>query len=235
MFRPRRHCDRPLFLNVCLLIIIASPGARSTFTDTAIDRVTVCSGNNRTLVVDLNTTRLTDQENAIDTTDCKCVCKSVDQTNNSSSAAIREDYVHTPGIGAYKLHTNGKQWNDARKICTLEGAHLAIINSQAEESLLVEMLWNAASTIKNVVNVEEAFIGIHDLFQQGEWVTVFGESLYATGYSAWSATYWNGQPDNFGGSQHCGAVLRQGGMDDVHCLHKFAFFCELPPKPSRVC
>ena len=90
------------------------------------------------------------------------------------------------------------------------------------------MLKKAVGSIKGGLNKEEALVGIHDLYKEGEWVTIFGESVYATGYSHWSPTYWNGQPDNYGGNQNCGAVLDQGGMDDVFCHDKFAFFCELP-------
>lgn len=44
----------------------------------------------------------------------------------------RDDYQYSPGIGAHKLHTRAKIWNEARKICIEEGGHLAIINSVAE-------------------------------------------------------------------------------------------------------
>ena len=89
------------------------------------------------------------------------------------------------------------------------------------------MLKNGERFIKGGLNTEEAYVGIHDLYQEGEWVTIFGEPLASTGYASWSPTYWGGQPDNMQGRQNCGAVLTIGGMDDVYCLDKFAFFCEL--------
>lgn len=72
-----------------------------------------------------------------------------------------------------------------------------------------------------------AFIGIHDLYKEGEWVTVLGESLYKTGYTQWSDK-WGGQPDNGAGVQNCGVFLKEGGIDDVNCDVLFPFFCELP-------
>lgn len=45
---------------------------------------------------------------------------------------MRDDYHYTAGIGRHKLHTRAVVWNDARKICSEEGGHLAIINSVAE-------------------------------------------------------------------------------------------------------
>lgn len=90
------------------------------------------------------------------------------------------------------------------------------------------MLKKAEGVITGGLNTEEAHLGIHDLYREGEWVTIFGESLFTTGYASWSPTYFGGQPDNYGGNQNCGAVLNFGDMDDVTCHDKFAFFCELP-------
>lgn len=60
-----------------------------------------------------------------------CTC----QTNLITQQLEKEGYVLTPGIGLHKLHTVPKNWNDARKLCMEEGAHLAIINSIAEEKV----------------------------------------------------------------------------------------------------
>lgn len=92
------------------------------------------------------------------------------------------------------------------------------------------MLKKAEKKIRFALNTEEAYIGIHDLYQEGDWVTIFGEPLGKTGFAHWSPTYFGGQPDNLGGNQNCGAVIsvQGGGMDDVFCHDKFAYICELP-------
>lgn len=90
------------------------------------------------------------------------------------------------------------------------------------------MLNASRKKITHGANTEEAYLGIHDYFREGEWLTIFGESIYGTGYANWSSTYWGGQPDNKDKNQNCGALIYQGGMDDVHCHERFAFFCELP-------
>ena len=90
------------------------------------------------------------------------------------------------------------------------------------------MLKKHQNSITNGANTEEAFLGVHDFFKEGDWVTVLGNSLYTTGYAHWSPTYWGGQPDNKDKNQNCAALIYQGGMDDVHCHERFAFFCEMP-------
>ncbi|XP_071558487.1 hemolymph lipopolysaccharide-binding protein-like [Temnothorax nylanderi] len=141
-------------------------------------------------------------------------------------APMRDDYHYTVGIGAHKLHTRAATWNDARKFCNEEGGHLAIVNSIAEEHILLD-IFNRSGPIKGAVYPNEAFLGIHDLYAEGEWVTVLGDSLAKTGYTRWSDK-WGGQPDNGGGKQHCGALMKEGGMDDVACDVPFPFLCELP-------
>ena len=72
-----------------------------------------------------------------DNDEVSCQCSSELIKRHPPSSATRPDYVHTPGIGSHKLHTDAKSWNDARKICVEEGGHLAIINSRAEEAVRV--------------------------------------------------------------------------------------------------
>ncbi|XP_003708251.1 hemolymph lipopolysaccharide-binding protein [Megachile rotundata] len=146
--------------------------------------------------------------------------------SKSHDTPLRDDYYYTLGIGAHKLHTRARTWNEARRICIEEGGHLAIINSVAEERVLMD-IFNRTGPIKGSSLNDEALLGIHDLFAENDWTTVFGDSLAKTGFSTWSDK-WNGQPDNWRNIQHCGAILKEGGMDDLACNQPYAFFCELP-------
>ena len=67
-----------------------------------------------------------------DGTGISCQCQT-----QPSNDPWKDDYVYTSGIGSHRLFTQAKQWNDARKICHNEGAHLAIINSREEESVSI--------------------------------------------------------------------------------------------------
>ncbi|KAL7302854.1 hypothetical protein TKK_0004086 [Trichogramma kaykai] len=152
-----------------------------------------------------------------------CMCHS----SPAHASHMRDDYKYSPGVGAHKLHTRAATWNEARKLCNEEGGHLAIINSLVEAHVMRDIFQNSGP-VKGASYADLAYVGIHDLYKEGEWVSVLGESLYKTGYTAWSDK-WGGQPDNGGGNQNCGAFMKDsGGLDDVNCDVSFAFFCEIP-------
>ncbi|XP_078050802.1 hemolymph lipopolysaccharide-binding protein-like [Augochlora pura] len=146
---------------------------------------------------------------------------------NARRLPLRDDYLVTPGIGMHKFHSRSVTWNEARRTCYEEGGHLAIINSNAEAGVLAGIFNRASSWVKGAAYPDEAFVGIHDLYEEGNWVTILGDTLPRTGFSTWSER-WGGQPDNGGGSQNCGAFLREGTLDDVHCEACYPFFCEIP-------
>lgn len=63
----------------------------------------------------------------------------------------------------YSVHQEELTWFDAVNVCTTEGAHLLIINSQQE-----------ADAVKRILDpgVETYSIGFHDLFGQTQFKTV---------------------------------------------------------------
>jgi len=77
-------------------------------------------------------------------------------------------------VGYYKIHSVLKKWPEARQICAKEGGHLAIINSEEESKVLQSLFAPVAAKL----NVVWAYIGFHDLFNEGQYLTIFGkESL----------------------------------------------------------
>jgi len=96
---------------------------------------------------------------------------------------------------------------------------LAVIKSDREENILLRMLQEK--------NIDTAWLGVHDLYQEGDWVTVLDEALENTGYSKWT-TKWPNEPDNFNGKQNCARLVSpEGGMGDDTCDLLFPFFCRL--------
>ena len=78
------------------------------------------------------------------------------------------------GLGYYKLHNEGRTWNEAKAICEREGAHLAIINSKEEVQLFVEMR-NRLPKLLGDWKDDTFNIGVNDIETDGRWVTIFGK------------------------------------------------------------
>jgi hypothetical protein len=77
-------------------------------------------------------------------------------------------------VGYYKIHSELKAWHEARQICAQGGGHLAIINSEEESKVLQSIFAPVAAKL----NVEWVSIGFHDLYNEGQYLTIFGkESL----------------------------------------------------------
>ncbi|KAJ9593001.1 hypothetical protein L9F63_015320 [Diploptera punctata] len=133
-------------------------------------------------------------------------------------STLPNDYELVPGLGFYKLHTDLQSWHTARVICNKEGAHLAIINSYFEYSVM-KMLFDRNPHITSEWTNPYAFVGVYDLPIPRTFVTIFGEPLNATGYSKWSP-----KEPNYDGN--CVVVARDGLLHDTNCSEYFPFFCE---------
>ena len=121
-----------------------------------------------------------------------------------------------------------KLFKEPRKrtfVTTILNTEIATSNSCSQ--VLIDLLKQSSNSIKQAVNKEQALLGLHDFFHEGEWLTILGEPLTETGYAEWTTKWYGPQPDNYQG-QNCGALVIHGGMDDVFCHEKLAFFCEMP-------
>lgn len=76
-------------------------------------------------------------------------------------------------MGYYKFHPIGLTWRDALQVCAQEGAHLAIINSQ-EEANLIKSLYDMHPKVQNSADNNNAFLGYHDFYIEGQFQTIFG-------------------------------------------------------------
>lgn len=76
-------------------------------------------------------------------------------------------YKRLSNSNYFKEYPEATKWIEARDICEREGAHLAIINSEAEGKF-VSSLWTNKLFLW-------AFIGTHDLYEEGNFVTIHSE------------------------------------------------------------
>ncbi|KAJ9590460.1 hypothetical protein L9F63_016491 [Diploptera punctata] len=131
-----------------------------------------------------------------------------------------QDYKHLPSQGFYKFHRDQSTWLVARLKCEEEGTHLAIINSP-REALAVTSLWVREPKLFNDWRDDWAFIGFHDLYDEGQYVTVFNQSLQDAGYATW----FKGEPDGEM-SQNCGLININSQLGTIFCSQKLPFICE---------
>ncbi|XP_069704952.1 hemolymph lipopolysaccharide-binding protein-like [Periplaneta americana] len=103
---------------------------------------------------------------------------------NNKREPPRPHYEFVPGLGYYKFHNKGKRWQDAKLSCEQEGAHLAIINSQKELDVLLE-LWQRLPKLYSGWKEYNILIGMTDAETEGKWITIFGKAVSETGFNVW--------------------------------------------------
>ena len=72
-------------------------------------------------------------------------------------------------MGRYKLHTDLKNWTDAQKVCEQENANLMVINSRKEAEAMRLLLEKLGYTRNHY------WIGFHDVYEEGNYVTIFSK------------------------------------------------------------
>ena len=98
------------------------------------------------------------------------------QTNDSKISTERKNppepgYEKIEDLGYYKVHAKKETWYEARKICEQEGAHLFVIKSK-QEAEIVNALVEKSGKARNAY-----WIGVHDQFKEGNYITIFSKYL----------------------------------------------------------
>ena len=78
-------------------------------------------------------------------------------------------------MGWYKIHTDVKNWSDAKEVCIREGANLLVINSRQEAKAMVSLMEKTGTTGKF------HWIGFHDVYEEGNYITIFSKCSNVTG------------------------------------------------------
>ncbi|XP_069699682.1 hemolymph lipopolysaccharide-binding protein-like [Periplaneta americana] len=133
-----------------------------------------------------------------------------------SSADIQpvEGYSLYPGLGFYKYYRSIKTWAEAWKQCDADGAHLVVINSDAEAQVMRQLLTG--------VNPQHyTYIGFHKFYAPDVFHTVEGKRLDRTGYYKWAP----GKPGS-DANHKCGAIFPSGLLVNKDCTGQWGFICE---------
>ena len=101
-------------------------------------------------------------------------------------------------------------WNTAEAFCQAEGGHLASVGSSATEDYLTKGLANRG--------YDRAWFGGSDIEEEGTWKWA--------DCTPWEFTFWKaGEPNNFGGNQHCLWHHIHHQWDDYKCSEEHLFVC----------
>ncbi|XP_047987622.1 macrophage mannose receptor 1-like isoform X1 [Leguminivora glycinivorella] len=137
-----------------------------------------------------------------------------------------DGYKLEPRTGScYKFHLVPRTWHRAAMACQAEGGHLAVINSNKEAQALKDIFGEHPITSIKGGNVLEANVGIWDWNEHGEWLTIFGQTLSEAGYEGWR----HNEPNNVE-KEFCGAIDRDGYLNNCPCDRFALFICEVTPK-----
>lgn len=117
------------------------------------------------------------------------------------------------GSSCYFVSTVKKTWISSRQDCISRGGDLLIVNSVKEQAFANLILTSS----------DYAWIGMHDLAEEGTWVWV--------DRSAVTTTYWKeGQPNNYM-VQDCGELVKTssgvGEWNDEDCTKDQVYICEI--------
>ncbi len=118
-------------------------------------------------------------------------------------------------MGTYNGHqyycsTSPATWTNAQSICEQNGGHLACIGSEGENAFLA-----------NILTIQSAYIGLHDVNQEGQFEWVCNEEL---GYTNW----YPGQPNNYNGAQDYVEMLSDGTWNDQYASTILEYIMEIP-------
>ena len=119
---------------------------------------------------------------------CYFLCLAPPQGSAPRLLEPPSDYRNLPEQGYYKFHLGPVTRMVARLRCEEEGTQLAIINGP-REVLALTSLW-----VKKLGDWRDdwAYIGIHDLFEEGQFVTISSKFLSTLPTSKLPQIWWLG-------------------------------------------
>ncbi|XP_019617059.1 PREDICTED: C-type lectin-like, partial [Branchiostoma belcheri] len=122
------------------------------------------------------------------------------------------------GDTQYKIYTESKTYDAAKKTCAADGGHLAVIKTEAVYNFLLGMIRDAD------VN-KDYWIGLNDKAVENSWTWADGEPLNDGGFTKWAP----GEPNNAEGIQDCGQLwaAKDFRWDDDRCYNAKYFICQI--------
>ncbi|XP_063620511.1 uncharacterized protein LOC134792958 [Cydia splendana] len=161
--------------------------------------------------------------------DAPFICK-VDASSapyDEQCGTYGKDYIPKKTVGScYKVPKIVYSWNEAYAECEAEGAHLVVLNSEAEHEV-VKTIMNTAAPVRGSKTTYFFFAGIRANHPTDGTPRVFktisNQTLEEAGYFQWS----DNEPNNYQDEEYCGSLFKNDGKyNDLNCSHEYAFICE---------
>ncbi|KAI5651736.1 lectin c-type domain-containing protein [Phthorimaea operculella] len=130
---------------------------------------------------------------------------------------FRKDYTYLRNTESfYKIHTLPETWQEAKKRCEWEGAHLFHPEDE-DEAHDVIAFWNQTH------NFYQIYVGLNALLAKGVFLTVDGRTTHDV-YINWRS----GEPNNGGGSgrENCVEMFADGTFNDIPCDRQYPYICK---------
>lgn len=90
------------------------------------------------------------------------------------SGTRANDYEVFPGVGVYRFHTRPLRWEEARRQCESEDAHLLVVNSEEEANVTVKMFARCRHLQDQQLN-DYAYVGVRQVQVNGDYQTIQGK------------------------------------------------------------
>ncbi|KAJ8732163.1 hypothetical protein PYW08_014893 [Mythimna loreyi] len=129
---------------------------------------------------------------------------------------FRNDYIYLEATESfYKINSLNKNFFDAKRACSLEGASLWYPENK-EEAEAVISYWNSTQPTWWSVT-----LGMSDLIVKGLFETIDGKPVSDV-YHNWNL----GEPNNSGNIEDCVVIFSTGKMNDISCNTMNPFICK---------
>ncbi|XP_042561141.1 asialoglycoprotein receptor 2-like isoform X1 [Clupea harengus] len=129
-----------------------------------------------------------------------------------------DGWAHNSGK-CYLFSSTGKTWKQSRDHCITLGGHLAIVNSQEEQTFLIKK-----------AKGQLHWMGLSDLETEGQWIWVDSTPLSKTGAVFWLKRLGGqDEPDNWKvepAGEDCACLFSTGEWHDNSCRKTYRVVCE---------
>ncbi|XP_068085955.1 hemolymph lipopolysaccharide-binding protein isoform X2 [Anabrus simplex] len=127
------------------------------------------------------------------------------------TCVVTADYQLIPGHGYYKVHNVLLTWDEGRRLCEMDGAHMVVFDSQEEADAVFEIADCCP------------WVGVSRQNSRSPWMTVLGQPLSSTGFTGWATGY----PLESG---NCNMIFKNNGIGMINwiCSLNLGVICEKP-------